>query len=144
VHEEPPAPLAHERELLDDLLLEVPREDEHDVGAGLADRVGRMDRDVGAGEEVALLVGVEVGRVVDQVRRDPAVVEQGVALGRSAVGDDAPPRASLAPTSTSSRLWEPDGADMAPEPLYEVIAFEIRWAADPGKLLVAVSSADAG
>ena len=49
------------------------------------DRVGRADRDVRARQEVALLVRVEVARVVDEVAADAAVVEQRVALRRSAV-----------------------------------------------------------
>src|SRR3954452_9517682 len=78
---EAPAPLADEVELLHDLVLEVPGQDHHDVGAVLADLLGRADRDVAAGQEVPLLVRIQVARVVDEVRPDAAVVEQRVPRG---------------------------------------------------------------
>ena len=53
------------------------------------------DRDVGPGEEPALLVGVAVDGEVEQVRADAAVVEQRVALARRAVAGD--PLALAAP-----------------------------------------------
>src|SRR5690606_3676067 len=73
-------PLPHEGFLLDDLRLEVPRQDQHVVGPRLADALGRADRDACPGQEVALLLRVPVDGVVDEIAADPAVVEQGVAL----------------------------------------------------------------
>ena len=68
--------------------LQVPRQDQHDVGLVRADALRRADRDVRARQQVALLVRVEVDGVVEEVRADAAVVEQRVALGRRAVADD--------------------------------------------------------
>src|SRR5271166_2010798 len=82
---EPPAPLANEAQLLDDLVLQVPRQDQHDVGLLLAYRLGRADGDVAARQEVPLLVRVQIAGVVDEVATYAAVVEQRVALGRGAV-----------------------------------------------------------
>src|SRR5258708_980908 len=86
---ETPAPLADEAELLDDLLLEVPGKDQHDVGLVFKDRLRRADRYVAPRQEVSLLVWVQVAGVVDEVPTHAAVVEQRVALRRRAVADDA-------------------------------------------------------
>src|ERR1035437_7595730 len=86
-----PAPLADEAQLLHDLVLEVPRQDQHDIGLFLADRLGRADRDVAAGQEVPLLVGVQIAGVVDEVGAHTTVVEQRVALRGCAVAHDAAP-----------------------------------------------------
>src|SRR5271163_3243947 len=64
---EAPTPLADEAELLDDLVLQVPRQDQDDVGPVLTQRLGRTYRDVAAGEEMTLLVRVQVVCVVDEV-----------------------------------------------------------------------------
>ena len=90
-HDEPRSPLRGVRELLADLAREVPRQDHDDVGLGLRDPLGRMDRDVRSRRVLALLVGVPVDRVVEEVRADPAVVEKRVALARRAVADDLLP-----------------------------------------------------
>ena len=47
------------------------------------------DRDLGAGQELPLLVRVAVDRELEQVGADPAVVEQRVSLAGSAVAGDA-------------------------------------------------------
>ena len=55
----------------------------------MLERLGMADRDVGAGQELALLVGVAVDRELEQVGADAAVVEQRVALAGGAVAGDA-------------------------------------------------------
>src|SRR3954470_13577466 len=66
--EEPSTPLTNERELLHDLLAQVPREDHRQVAPALAQPLGRMDRDVRAGQEQALLVRATVHGEPQQVR----------------------------------------------------------------------------
>ena len=72
-----------------DLLAEVPRQDQHHVGAVLADRLRRADRDVAARQEAPLLVGVQIDGVVEEIAAHAAVVEQRVALRRRAVAGHA-------------------------------------------------------
>ena len=57
-----------------------------------ADAVGVADRDPGTRQIPILLVRVAIDHVVDEVRADPAVVEERVSLGRGAVGDHRPAR----------------------------------------------------
>src|SRR5699024_4019228 len=85
------APLPDVVELCDDLVLEVPRQDEDVVRLGLGDPRGFVDRDAGTGGVPAVLVGVAVDRVVEEVRTDAAVVEEGVSFARSPVADHARP-----------------------------------------------------
>ena len=85
---EAPAPFADVRVLLGDLLAQVPRQDEHDVRARLAQRLERPDRDVRARQKLALLVRVGVDGVVEEVGAHAAVVQERVALGGGAVARD--------------------------------------------------------
>ena len=48
-------------------VLQVPRQDQHVVGPRLANALGRKDRDVGARQELPVLVGVAVDGVVEEV-----------------------------------------------------------------------------
>ena len=109
-HHEPAAPLAHERELLHDLVPQVPGQDEDQVGLGLADGVRRAGSGMcDAGQVVALLVRVEVARVLDEVRADAAVVEQRVALGgRAVAGDPAARRVAARSESRAPALGQFD------------------------------------
>src|ERR1022692_4025452 len=83
------APLADEAQLLDDLVLEVPGQDQHDVWLVFAQSIRRADRDVATRQQMPLLVWVQIAGVVDEVTAHPAVVEQGVALRRGAIAGDA-------------------------------------------------------
>src|SRR5688500_11024378 len=56
-HDELSTPLADIRELRDDLVLQVPRQNQHVIGAGLPDSLGGKDRNMSAGEKPAVLVG---------------------------------------------------------------------------------------
>ena len=63
-------------------------QDQDVVGTSLLERLRMPDRDVGPGQELALLVRVAVDRELEQVGADAAVVEQRVALaGRAVAGD---------------------------------------------------------
>ena len=79
------ADMAH---LRDDLVLQVPGQDQDVVGLGLVDRLDRQDRNVHARREAAVLVGVAVDGEVEEVGADAAIVEQRVALARRAVAAD--------------------------------------------------------
>src|SRR5215467_5793418 len=82
---QPAAPGPDVAKLLRDLLPEVPGQDENVVGFGLRQPLGRVDGDMGAGQELALLHRAPVNGVGQQVGPDAAVVQQGVALARGAV-----------------------------------------------------------
>ncbi len=71
-----------------DFVLQVPRQNQHVVRTGLTNPFGRKDGNVRAREKLAVLVGIAIDRVVDEVRANAAVVEQRVALARRAVSDD--------------------------------------------------------
>ena len=71
-----------------DLVAQVPRQDQDVVGPVGGDALRRVDRDVRARQEHALLVRAAVDGVLEQVLADAAVVEQRVALARGAVADD--------------------------------------------------------
>src|SRR5712664_1452060 len=86
-HELAPPPL-HRALLLHDFVLQVPRQDQYVVRLGLEDLFRRVDGDVGARRESPVLVGVPIDRVVEEVRSDAAVVEQGVPLPGRAVARD--------------------------------------------------------
>src|SRR5713226_4338233 len=83
-------PRLNQRHLLHDLVLEIPRQDEDVVRPSLEDPLRWVDGYVGARREPALLVRVAVHRVVEEVRPDPAVVQECVALPGCPVPDDGP------------------------------------------------------
>ena len=100
------APSADVAHLLDDLVLEVPRQDQDVVGLERVDRVDRMDRDVHAGREPAVLVRVAIDRELEEVGADPAVVQKRVALARRAVAADRPcPRPWPRSGTTAGCAW---------------------------------------
>ncbi len=82
------SPLANIRDLAHNLILEIPRQDKHIVGLCLPDHVRMVNGDMCAGEILPLLVCVLVHGVVDEIRPNPAVVEQRVALARGAIAGD--------------------------------------------------------
>ena len=81
------APLPDVAELVADFVPEIPRQDQNVVGLGLGQALRRVDRDMRARQELALLDRAAVDRVREQVGPDTAVVEQRVALARGAVAD---------------------------------------------------------
>ena len=80
-----PAPLADVAVLRDDLVAQVPGQDQHEVGLRLAQRPRGARSGCASRAGAALLVRVAVDRVVEEVGADAAVVQQRVALGRRAV-----------------------------------------------------------
>src|SRR5262245_22276070 len=75
-------------ELFDDLVAQVPRQNEHVIGPRLGQAFGRVDRDVRARQELALFERTPIDGVLDEVRADAAVVQQSVALAGRAVSGD--------------------------------------------------------
>src|ERR1041384_5057922 len=73
--DQPASPGPDVGELLADLVPEVPRQDEDEIGPGLLEALGRVDRDVRAREELPLLHRAAVHGVGQQVRPDAAVVQ---------------------------------------------------------------------
>ena len=82
------APGADVTHLMDDLVLEVPRQDQDVVGLEIVESGHRMDRHMHAGREPAVLVRVAIDRELEEVGADPAIVQQRIALARSAVAAD--------------------------------------------------------
>ena len=76
-------------ELLDDLVPEVPGQDDDVVGPGRAQRVLGDDRDPAARHVLALLGRIAVDDPADQVGPHAGVVHERVALGGGTVGRDA-------------------------------------------------------
>ena len=88
-HHEAHATLGQIGKLRLDLLGDIPRQDQHLIRRLLAQRGGRADRQVAAGQGLALLGRGGIADVGEQVRLDAGVVEQGVALGGRAISGDA-------------------------------------------------------
>jgi hypothetical protein len=83
--QETSAPGTDALELAADLALEIPRQDQDIVRTELHQRLRRYHRDVGTGQELALLVGISVRHQRDIPARDAAEVEQRVAFGGRAI-----------------------------------------------------------
>src|SRR6266513_6186604 len=89
-HNELTAPLTHTRQLLHDLRLQIPREDQHEIGAGLPQLFRRKDRNVGAGKKFSMLVGAAINGKIQKVGSDPAIVEERVPFSRSTIANYSP------------------------------------------------------
>src|SRR5215211_7430429 len=87
-HDEPRTPLPGEGELLDDLVLEVPRKDEDEVWSVLRNLARMRYRYVRAGQKTVLLVRVSVDGVVHEIGSNPTVVQKGVSLPGSSIAGD--------------------------------------------------------
>ena len=87
--DEPRSPFTRVGQLLDDLVLEIPRKDQDVVGAILLEHLGVLDRDVRPRQELALLVRVAIDRVLKEIGANAAEVQKRVALSRRAVAGDA-------------------------------------------------------
>src|SRR5690606_36277446 len=74
--------------LLDDLVLEIPRQDQDVVGLARVDRLDLVDRDVHARREASVLVRIAIDGEFHEVSADAAIVQQRVALPGSAVAAD--------------------------------------------------------
>src|SRR6266513_722404 len=78
--DEPPSPLVHVRELLSDLVLEIPGQNEDVVRPRFPDRVRVLDGNLRTWKKLALLVRTPINRELDEVGTNATVVEQRVPL----------------------------------------------------------------
>src|SRR5437899_1364118 len=74
--------------LLDNLTLQVPRQNEDVVGPGLVDRLHRQDRDMHSRRELAMLMGIAIDGEIEKVRSDPAIVKKRIALAWRTISAD--------------------------------------------------------
>src|SRR5262249_15906792 len=87
------APGADIGQLIGDLVFEVPRQYQYVVGFGFADLLRREDGNVGAWQILAVLVGIAINRVVEEVGADAAICSESVPLPARAIADVGLPRA---------------------------------------------------
>src|SRR5262245_3001657 len=80
-----PTPLANIVELLRNLVLEVPRKNQHVIRLFRSEPLDRMDRDVRTRKILPVLERVAIDRERHEVGSDARMVEQSVALARGAV-----------------------------------------------------------
>src|SRR5215831_16038390 len=132
--DQPAAPRPDVVKLSGDFVFEVPGQNENIVGPGFGEALGRIDRDMGAREELPLLHRAPVNGVREKVRADTAVVEQRVALARGAVPGDG---------SAVARRGEQKRQQVALDPQYLVSeAFMAGHRVQPRGLLLAKHSLD--
>src|SRR5208282_1127323 len=82
------APFPDERQLLHNLILQIPRQDENVVGPRRAQLFGRKNRDVGARQESSVLVRIAIHCEIHKIRADAAVIQERISFSRSPVADD--------------------------------------------------------
>src|ERR1700733_1686737 len=87
-HNETASPISNEGVLLDDFVLQVPRENKQVVGTSFSNAIRRKNRDVGPRKKLAVLVWIAIHRVIDKVRANSAVIQQCVSLARRSVSCD--------------------------------------------------------
>src|SRR6185437_7612563 len=85
-HDESPPPAADVLQLLDNFIPQVPWQDQQIIGPHLLDPFRSQDWNPGAGEQLPLLVRVAINGKWEQVGAHSAIIQQGIALGGSAVG----------------------------------------------------------
>src|SRR2546423_2821703 len=86
-HDKFSTPVSSERKLADDFIFQVPGEDKDIIGAGRSKFLSREDRNMGAGQELAMLIRISIYRKFQEIRADPAIIEQGIAFARGAIAD---------------------------------------------------------
>src|SRR5690348_8553938 len=79
-YDKPAAPLAHIREVLHDLVTQIPWQDEDIVRTRVANGLWGQNRNMRARGVLALLVGIAVDRKIEEIRADAAIVEQCVSF----------------------------------------------------------------
>ena len=93
-------------QLLHDLILQIPRKDDHVIRFRLPDPIRVIDRDMTTRQEPPLLVRTAIHGEFDQVFADPAVVEQCSALAGCTVAGNflALSRRQTSRNSTNANL----------------------------------------
>src|SRR5258706_6922405 len=112
--DEPAAPLAVGVLLLEDLIGQVPGQQEEVIGAALLHDLGGEDGQVGARRVQALIDGRPIDDEVQRLAADAAVIQQGLAIGGSAIarearvglleGREEPSQLTLQPPESGSEL----------------------------------------
>src|SRR5512146_2599194 len=81
-------PLTYIRQLRDNFVFQVPGEDEHIVRLRFPEFFWSKDRDMGTGSKFAMLIGIPVYDVLDEVGAYTAVVQQSVRLAWGTIPGD--------------------------------------------------------
>src|SRR6266851_8484828 len=92
-HDEFATPFANETVLLDDLVFQVPGKDQQEIRLRLPNPIRRINRDVRAGQESAMLVGIAVHGIVEKISSDSAVIQQRIAFAWRPIPRDLFPAA---------------------------------------------------
>ena len=71
--------------LVHNFFLQIPGQNQQEVRTGRGDFLGGMDRNVRSRQEVLLLVGTAIDRVVNEIRAHATVVQQSVSFGWSPI-----------------------------------------------------------
>ena len=87
-NDETAAPSSDDAHLLDDLVLEIPWQQQHVIGSSLGDGIGCQDRNAVTRQITALLEDIAIDCEFDNIRSDAAIVQQRIALGGRAIGGD--------------------------------------------------------
>ena len=74
-YNEAAAPFPNELQLLDNFILEIPRQDDHIIWFSLTDAIRVMDGDMRSREKSSLFVRAPVNRVLNEVFADTAVMQ---------------------------------------------------------------------
>src|SRR5258708_15955339 len=138
--DEPAASLAMGVLLLEDLIGQVPGQQEQVIGAALLHDLGGEDGQVGARRVQALLDGRPIDDEVQRLAADAAVIQQGRALGGGAIAREArvvllevreqTAELTLQPPYPGSELGvELDPVEAGRSFLIEQLANRIRWPA---------------
>src|SRR5438552_5416963 len=84
-HNELASPIPNKCILLHNFLFEIPWQNQQIIRPRTLDLIRRIDGDVCSRQELAVLVGIAVDGIVDEVGANGAIVQQGVALAWRAV-----------------------------------------------------------
>src|SRR3569623_1081235 len=83
------APLPDVCQLFHDLVLQIPRQNQHVIRPRFGDLLRSKDRNVRARQELAVLVGITIDDVIDEVGANPAVIQERIAFAGSSVTGNA-------------------------------------------------------
>src|SRR5678815_5751320 len=87
-HDEPPALIQVGLIPLDNLIADVPRQQQCCIGLGFQEHAWRNDALAGAGDVLALLVWADIRNPSDSLRVETETVEQNHAFRRSSIAGD--------------------------------------------------------
>src|SRR6266852_1456399 len=82
------APIADVGVLLNNFVLEIPRENQQVIRLCASDLIGRIYRDTSSWQKHPLLIRAAIDRVVKEIGADRTIVQKSIALGRRTVRGD--------------------------------------------------------